>query len=102
MSHISYDPLGGKSTFLNILPITIPPIPSKVTDKDGNKISLWDAHDDQGGWNVGIRGVVENSDGTTTELKDLTAMEIKALKRTHERISGSYRRDEKIALEASV
>jgi hypothetical protein len=74
----------------------------KVTDKDGNKISLWDAHDDKGGWKLGVRGVVENSDGTTTELKELTAMEIKNLKRTHERISGSYRRDEKIALEASV
>jgi hypothetical protein len=75
---------------------------TKVLDKDGNKISLWDAHDDKGGWNMGVRGVVENSDGTTTELKELTAMEIKALKRTHERVSGSYRKDEKIAMEASV
>ena len=75
---------------------------TKIQDKDGNKVSLWDAYDDKGEWVLGTRGVITNSDGTTTELNELTSLEIKTLKRTHERISGSYRREEKIALEASV
>ena len=75
---------------------------TKIQDKDGNKVSLWDAYNDKGEWVLGTRGVITNSDGTTTELKELTSLEVKALKRTHERISGSYRREEKIALEANV
>lgn len=74
----------------------------KIQDKDGNKFSLWDAYDDKGEWKLGVRGYIENADGSLTELKDLTALEIKTLKRSYEKLNGSYRQEEKTAMEATI
>lgn len=74
----------------------------KIQDKDGKTVSLWDAYDDKGNWVLGTRGYIENADGSITELKELTSLEVKTLKRSYEKLNGSYRQEEKTAMEATV
>lgn len=74
----------------------------KVQNADGKESTLWDAHDDKGNWILGKRGFIENADKSLTELSELTAQEIKSLKRAYEKLNGSYRKEEKTALEATV
>lgn len=51
---------------------------------------------------MGTRGFIENPDKSLTELKELTELEIKTLKRAYEKLNGSYRKEEKTAIEATV
>lgn len=74
----------------------------KVTNAEGKKVSLWDAYDNKGNWTLGTRGVVEQADGTMKELKELDELEIKNLKRANERLNGSYRQEEKTAIENTI
>lgn len=75
---------------------------TKIQDKDGKLVSLWDAYDDKGNWVLGTRGYIQNADGSVTELKELTELEIKSLKRSHEKLNGSYRKEEKTAMEVTI
>lgn len=68
-------------------------------DKVSGK-SLWDLHDDQGNYIGGVRGKIQEKDGSFTELKDLHVNEVSKMKRVSELVHGSYRQEEKIALEA--
>lgn len=72
-----------------------------VEDSKGNKFSLWDAYGEDGEWTKGTRGVKVVGENTV-ELKGLDAREIKALKRQYEKLHGSYRAEEKAAIEATV
>lgn len=74
-----------------------------IETSKGDKISLWDAYDNEGNWkeSVGSRGFRKVGD-SVIELKELDDLEIKSLKRQHEKMHGSYRAEEKIAMEASV
>ena len=47
------------------------------------------------------RGIVKIN-GENTKLKGLTSQEITTFKRIHERIHGSYRQEERLALELTV
>lgn len=75
---------------------------TKIQDKDGKLVSLWDAYDDKGNWVLGTRGYIQNADGSVTELKELTELEVKSLKRSHEKLNGSYRKEEKTAMEVTI
>ena len=61
--------------------------------KDGT--TIYENYDNQANWTGPVRGVL--SDGT--EVTDLTSDEIIKLKRVSQRLHGSYRSDEKVALE---
>lgn len=75
----------------------------KLKDKDGNEFTAWDAYDDHGNWAKGERGVVQYGDtGNTRILTELDALEIKNLKRAYEKLHGSYRREERSALDATL
>ena len=69
---------------------------------NGKEISLWDAYNDKGEWTAGVRGVVEVAPGVFKNLEGLDVLEIKSLKRANEKLNGSYRREEKTAMEATV
>lgn len=75
---------------------------TKIQDKDGNTVSMWDAYDDQGNWKIGVRGLLDRGNGTIEELTELTPLEVKSMKRAYEKLNGSYRKEEKTALEATV
>lgn len=75
---------------------------TKIQDKDGNTVSMWDAYDDQGNWKIGVRGLLDRGNGTVEELTELTPLEVKSMKRAYEKLNGSYRKEEKTALEATV
>jgi O6-methylguanine-DNA--protein-cysteine methyltransferase len=70
-----------------------------VGDKE---MSMWDAYDNKGEWTAGVRGKVESAPGIIKDLTELDALEIKSLKRAYEKLNGSYRREEKTAIEATV
>lgn len=74
----------------------------KIKNAEGKESSLWDAYDKKGNWTLGARGVVENGDGTLRKLEELDELEIKTLKRVNERLNGSYRSEEKTAIESTV
>jgi len=74
----------------------------KIKDATGKETTLWDAYDNKGNWTVGERGVTQLADGSFVPLKELTALEIKSLKRAYEKLNGSYRTEEKTAMEVSV
>ena len=62
--------------------------------------SIWDSYDNYGNWNAPSRGVtVDPGTGETTELNELDSREITKLKRVSQRIHGSYRQEERSALE---
>ena len=63
---------------------------------------MWDAYDDQGNWKLGVRGVLDKGNGIVEELTDLTPLEVKAMKRAYEKLNGSYRKEEKTAIETTV
>lgn len=68
---------------------------------NGKKTSLYDAYKVENGelvWKGGLRGY--NTLGE--ELTELDAMEIKSFKRAYERTQGSYRGEEKTALEVNI
>jgi hypothetical protein len=69
---------------------------------DGKEMSMWDAYDNKGNWTAGSRGQVESSPGIFKELTELDSLEIKSLKRAYEKLNGSYRREEKTAIETTV
>lgn len=69
----------------------------KIQTKDGVK-SMWDLYDNNGEYQGPVRGKL--ADGT--EMKGLDERETQHLKRVYERIHGSYRQEERLALELSV
>lgn len=71
----------------------------KIGDKETN---LWDAYDDKANWTAGSRGQVESSPGIFKELTELDSLEVKSLKRAYEKLNGSYRQEEKTAIETTV
>lgn len=75
---------------------------AKIQTVDGKTVSMWDAYNDKGEWTAGVRGTVDQGNGVTRTLADLDALEIKTLKRGYEQLQGSYRQEEKAALEATV
>jgi hypothetical protein len=75
---------------------------TKIQDKDGNEVSMWDAYDNKGEWKLGVRGYMDKGNGMVEELKDLTPLEVKSMKRAYEKLNGSYRKEEKTAIEATV
>jgi len=74
----------------------------KVKDASGKEVTLWDAYDNKGNWTIGERGQVLQADGSYASLKELTSLEVKSLKRAYEKLNGSYRKEEKTAIEVSV
>jgi len=75
---------------------------TKIQDKDGKEVSMWDAYDEKGNWKLGVRGVLDKGNGIVEELTDLTPLEIKSMKRAYEKLNGSYRKEEKTAIESTV
>lgn len=75
---------------------------TKIQDKDGNETSMWDAYDDKGEWKLGTRGLVDKGNGIVENLTELSSLEIKSMKRAYEKLNGSYRTEEKTAIEATV
>lgn len=77
-----------------------------VKYSDGNsKFTLWDAYKVEDGklkWTKGSRGKKLTGAGVQEDLNELDFREIKALKRIYENMHGSYRDDEKAAIEATV
>jgi len=73
----------------------------KVDTADGKK-KLWDLYDREGNWTGGDRGKVEVAPGEFKTLNELDTFEIKNLKRAYEKLHGSYRQEEKTALEVTV
>lgn len=73
----------------------------KVDTPQGKK-RIVDLYDDSGNWIGGTRGKVEVSPGEFKDLEELDALEIKNLKRAYEKLHGSYRKEEKTAIEAYV
>ncbi len=74
---------------------------SQFIEVNGKKISLYDAYKVENGelvWKGGVRGV--NELGET--VSELDTKEIKTLKRAYERTQGSYRPEEKTAIEVTV
>lgn len=75
---------------------------TKIQDKDGKEVSMWDAYDEKGEWKIGVRGLFDKGNGMVEELTELTPLEIKSMKRAYEKLNGSYRKEEKTAIEATV
>lgn len=78
---------------------------TKLKNAAGETFSAWDAYEIVDGelvWTKGKRGVVELSPGNEKELSELDSFEIKNLKRQYEKLQGSYRREERTALESTV
>lgn len=72
---------------------------------DNTTVSFWDLYDENGEYKVekyGSRGKVDTGYGTTTELYGLDEREVKNLKRVNETLQGSYRKEERIALEYTL
>jgi hypothetical protein len=61
--------------------------------------SLWESYDDEGNWIGGTRFKKLGSDNTTEAVEGLTSEEIIKMKRVTQRIHGSYRQEERSALE---
>lgn len=59
-------------------------------------------YDEKGEYKEASRGFVEDAHGFATELKEMDEREIKNLKRISERLQGSYRKEERIALEYTL
>lgn len=74
----------------------------EIENAEGKKSTLWDAYDDEGNWKLGTRGKVERGSGVLEDLNELDALEIKNLKRAYEKLNGSYRQEEKMAIETTV
>lgn len=74
----------------------------QIENVEGKKSSVWDAYDDQGNWTFGVRGKVDRGNGNIEELTELDSLEIKNLKRAYEKLNGSYRQEEKMAIESTV
>lgn len=74
----------------------------KLKDVDGNTFTAWDAYDDEGNWTKGVRGKIEVGPGVFKDLRELDANEWKNLKRAYEKLHGSYRKEEKVAIEATI
>lgn len=75
---------------------------TKIKNKDGKVTTMWDAYNEKGEWIHGQRGVIDYGNGVVEQLHELTTLEIKTLKRGFEKLQGSYRQEEKTALEATV
>jgi len=71
-------------------------------EKDGKMVSLYDGFNEQGEWIGGVRGKVEVTPGVFKDLAEPDELEWKNLKRNYERLHGSYRQEEKVAIESSV
>lgn len=74
---------------------------AKYVTVNGKKISLYDAYQVEDGklvWKAGIRGKTKEGE----ELSSLDAKEIKSLKREYERTQGSYRPEERTAIESTI
>ena len=61
--------------------------------------SIWDSYDSKGNWIAGKRFTKLNPDGTKEDVTDLTSEEVTKLKRVTQRIHGSYRQEERSAIE---
>lgn len=70
----------------------------KVTLPDGTKTNMWELHNEKGEYTGPVRGKLK--DGTL--LTGLSKDEVGHLKRLYERLHGSYRQEERLALELSV
>ena len=75
---------------------------TKITTAEGKTMSVWDAYDDHGNWIAGKRGEVQIANGVTQDLYELDTLEMKTFRRAYEQLQGSYRQEEKTALEATV
>lgn len=69
---------------------------------DGQEKSLWDLYDNEGNYIGGVRGYTKDKDGTLQELTDLRSEEVSKMKRVHELVHGSYRKEEEVALAATA
>lgn len=74
----------------------------KFTDENGKKYTAWDAYDKEGKWIKGVRGKIEVSPGIFRDLAELDGNEWKSLKREYEKLHGSYRKEEKVAIESTI
>jgi hypothetical protein len=74
----------------------------KVKMPDGTIKSMWELYDNEGNYTGPIRGVELDSVGNKTEIAGLTALEVGRLKRVYEKAHGSYRQEERVALELNV
>ncbi len=68
----------------------------------GKMTTLWDAYNDQGEWTAGSRGMKQLGNGLLQDFTELDELEIKNLKRVNEKLNGSYRQEEKTAIETTV
>lgn len=69
------------------------------------KKSIWDSYKVENGelvWVGGTRGKVEIADGVFEDLKELDDREMKNLRRAYEKLHGSYRSEERTAIETTV
>lgn len=73
----------------------------QVQTSKGKK-TLWELYDNEGNYIGGKRGVTQVAPGEFKDLNELDDREIKNLKRAFEKVHGSYRKEEKTALEATV
>ncbi len=78
----------------------------KVKMPDGTTKSMWDLYkkDKDGIWKYTgpVRGILQDALGNTTELKELSLEEVERTRSIYERMHGSYRQDEAMALQLSV
>lgn len=76
----------------------------KWTNGKETKIaSMWEMYNDKGyieeGW---TRGFTKDSQGNMIPLAGYTSEEINAMKKTYERLHGSYRQEERLSLELTI
>jgi hypothetical protein len=77
----------------------------KLTNATGEKFSIYDAYDVKDGklvWTKGSRGKKLGANGIQEDLNELDFREVKSLKRANERMHGSYRKEEQVAISATV
>ncbi len=74
----------------------------RVKMPDGSMKSMWDLYDNKGEYTGPVRGVEIDSVGNEVEISELTALEVGRLKRVYEKAHGSYRQEERVALELNV
>lgn len=79
---------------------------ARFKDDQGKTYTAWDGYSlnekNELVWNKGVRGKVEVAPGVFKELEELDSLEWKTMKRAYEKLHGSYRQEEKVALESTI
>lgn len=77
----------------------------QLQNAKGEKFSAYDAYEVKDGklvWTKGLRGRKQIAEGVFEDLTSLDLNEAKTIRRAYERLQGSYRTEEKTAIEAHV